>query len=302
MGEDEKTVYPLFDYLVDGQNLIQNPPKSEERMIPSFDGINKSTFKTKMQSIDRLSDMEIMHLIKDNLDMIINDVLRNDKSYKDILLNKRFIMNLVRVMCSIPINHLQRVFCNKVFYDYRVSDLPIDEEISQSFFNLSMVANKDLVQQLIAIGLDEITACTLAMCRFSSTKERINAERLNFVIEQQDPDLMKEQMIIWIYEKLFSSITDLFIATMLEAYNAEDQLKLGENFMDIYGEVGLAVLTILNNMPLDSIRKVLISYACEWEYNGKYEVRFSLRSLSEDYSRISQVVSNLLAEGYYQIP
>lgn len=294
--------YPMKDFIADAQNLVQNPPQQPQRFMPSFEGMNKNNFKTKIVLMDTLSDNDIMILIRDNVDTIVDDILGNDKFYSQLLLNKRFVTIFSRVMCSIPIDYFKRVCCNKVFYDYRCTVENIDEDLWNIFFNLSKTVNGPAVQQLMTLELDEKLACTLAMCRYSSTKEKINAERLNFVIEQQDPNLMKEQMIIWIYEKLFDSVTDLFVAIMLEAYSEEDQSQLGENFMEVYGEVGLAILTILNNMPLNSIRQILMSYYSEWEFSGKYEVRFSLRSLSADYSRISQVVHVLLNEDFYKIP
>ena len=112
---------------------------------------------------------------------------------------------------------------------------------------------------------------------------------------------MNEQMIIWIYEKLFSRISDLFQATMLETYTEQQQIDFGENFMENYGTVGLAILIILNNMTTENIKKVLIGYEAEWQYLGCPPARFSLHALSADYSRIGRVVEYLSSMGK-QIP
>ena len=50
-------------------------------------------------------------------------------------------------------------------------------------------------------------------------------------------------------------------------------------------------------MTSDNIRKVLIGYESEWQYEGKPPVRFSLHALSNDYSRISRVVEYLNSTG-----
>lgn len=293
--------YPMFGYLQDVQRMAQQMPPEPNMVMPSFDGVNRENFIVKMGNIGILSDNEIIHLIKENIDSIVNDVLSNNIPYIHILFNKRFIANFIKVMHSIPIDYTKRVCCNKISYEYLCEDVK-DEEVKKAFLNLSMVTNRDIVNSLISLGLDESLSAMLAMSRFSSVKEKINAERLNFVIAQEDPNLMTEQMIVYIYEKLFDKITDLFVATMLEVYSPEEQLRLGPDFMEVYGTIGLAVLTIVNNMPLENIKHVLISYATDWEYNGRHETRFSLRNLSADYSRISQVVHALLKEGYYNVP
>ena len=67
--------------------------------------------------------------------------------------------------------------------------------------------------------------------------------------------------------------------------------------MEVYGTVGNAVLLILNNMTTENIRKVIVGYSAEWEFLGMPAVRFSLRALSEDYSRITKVANYLNTEG-----
>ena len=110
---------------------------------------------------------------------------------------------------------------------------------------------------------------------------------------------MTEQMIVWIYEKLFDRISPLFYGIMFEVYSSQEEQDFGENFMEIYGTVSLACLDILNNMTSENISAVINRYIKDWEYNGKPRVRFSLRSLSGDYSRISRVVENIVANGSY---
>ena len=162
---------------------------------------------------------------------------------------------------------------------------------------MSKTVNRDYINKLISIGLNETVSINLALCRFSSAHEQTNVKRLNFAIYNRDPQLMNEQMVVWIYEKLFSRISPLFLATMFEVYSPQQQNDFGENFMEVSGTVGLAVLCILNNMTSDNIRKVLMGYSSEWNYKGKPPVRFSLHALSEDYSRISRVVDFLTSSG-----
>ena len=125
-----------------------------------------------------------------------------------------------------------------------------------------------------------------------------NVKRLNFAIYHRY-EIMTEQIIIYIYEKLFDNFSDLFQATMLEVYSKEQQNDFGENFMEVYGLVSLAILVFLNNMTSENIRKVLIRYEEELKLLSYPPVRFSLRALSNDYSRVLSMVDKLNMSGHY---
>ena len=124
-------------------------------------------------------------------------------------------------------------------------------------------------------------------------------KRLNFVICSKDPNVMTEQNIVWIYEKLFDQVSNLFYGIMFEVYTPQQIEDFGESFMEIYGAISLAVLDIINNMTSDAMKRVLAGYYEEWEYMNKPSVRFSLRSLSGDYSHITRVVEYLDSVGKY---
>ena len=108
---------------------------------------------------------------------------------------------------------------------------------------------------------------------------------------------MTEQTIIFIYECLFDRISDLFQAIMFETYSSQEQNDFGEDFMEVYGTIGLAILTILNNMTSENISKVLAGYSTEWEYIGRPPVRFSLKNMSSDFLKITRVVDYLNKQG-----
>ena len=75
-----------------------------------------------------------------------------------------------------------------------------------------------------------------------------------------------------------------------------------ESFLEIYGFVGLAILDILNNMPMESIKEILVYYESEWKYLDRPPVRFSVVSLSRDYSRITEAAEFLNNSGQHYIP
>lgn len=285
--------YPLEDFYRKASQAQSIQPQMTNA---NFDQFNRSAFKQSIPYIDEMDDHNLTILIKNNIDVISEDILHDDPVYAQILTNQKFISAFIRAINSIPIDYAVRLACNKITYDYFTSDHP-DFMIKQQYLNLSKTVNHQYINKLISIGLDETVATNLAICRFSSVNEKTNVKRLNFAIYNRDPSLMTEQMVVWIYEKLFTRISDLFQATMFEVYNQQQQIEFGDNFMEVYGTVGLAVLCILNNMTSDNIRKVLIGYEVEWSYEGKPPVRFSLHALSNDYSRISRVVEYLNSTG-----
>lgn len=278
------------------QKASQMPPSNPKLVDPNFDQLNRNAFKQAIPNINNMDEHSLSVLIKNNLDIIAKDIIDNDAAYVPLLTNMKFISSFIRAVNSVPVDHILQIACNKITYDYFTSDNP-DPNIKQSYLNMSKIVNRDAINKLISIGLDEVTACNLALCRYSSTNEKTNVKRLNFSIYFRDPSVMTEQMIVWIYEKLFTRISDLFQATMFEVYAEQQQIEFGDNFIENYGTVGLAILVILNNMTSENIKKVLVGYEAEWQYLGYPMVRFSLHALSADYSRISRVVEHLSTLG-----
>lgn len=289
--------YPLEGFFQKASNMQPVNPKLVD---PNFDQLNRNAFKQAIPTINQMDEHSLSVLIKNNLDVIARDILEGDSDYAPLLVNMRFINSFIRAVNSVPIDYTTQLACNKITYDYFTSENP-DPTIKQQYLNMSRIVNREAINKLITIGLDENIASNLALCRYSSSNEKTNVKRLNFAIYHRDPNIMSEQMVVWIYEKLFTRISDLFQATMFEVYNEQQQIDFGENFMENYGTVGLAILVILNNMTTENIKKVLIGYEAEWQYHGYPAVRFSLHALSADYSRIGRVVDYLSSVGK-QIP
>lgn len=272
--------------------IVEQPPVKKVQVQLDY----RSNLKEKLSRFSSLEIHDQNTLLKNNLDVICEDILNNDITYASLLRSIDFIDALDRVITAVPIEYKVQLAINKISYDYFTSENP-DNKIKQLYLKLSKSVNSHYIKQLTALGLDETTASNFALCRFSSANETTNVKRLNFAMYCKDPIIMTDQMIVWIYEKLFNRIYDLFEATMFETYTKQQQDDFGSDFMEIYGTVGLAVLIILNNMRSEDIRRVLLKYSIAWEYSHK-PVRFSLHALSGDYSRISRIVDIMTAEGY----
>lgn len=278
------------------QAVTQPEPKKQNIEI-DYSMMSKEFLMKKLMLFNTLDVHDQINTVKNNLETICKDILNNDISYAPVLRNMRFIDIFSKVINSVPIDYQVQIAVNKLSYDYFTSENP-DSEIKRMYLNMSKAVNLHYINQLVGLGLDENTASNLALCRFSSSNEKTNVKRLNFTIQCKDPIIMTDQMVVWIYEKLFSRIYDLFEATMFEVYTAQQQKDFGDDFMEIYGTVGLAVLIILNNMTSENIRKVLLAYSTSWEYSKYPMTRYSLHNLSGDYSRISRIVDIMTAEGY----
>ena len=235
---EETNYYPLYDYLSTAKDHVRNDI-DEPKFFPQFQTF--VDFKSIIPDIDNIQPDKLFGIVRDSIEDIVNDIIQNDSSYNQVILNKNFIEALSRVMNSIPVNYGRKVCCNKIFYDALCVG-NIDKVLYDYFMQMAKVVNFGYIQQLVTIGISEQMACELSVCRFSSTKEYINIQRVNFYIEQQDQKIMTEQKIVSIYEKLFDHVRELFIGTMLETYSDEQMNTFSESFLEIYGFVGLAIL------------------------------------------------------------
>lgn len=289
--------YPFEEFArqIESQPIVQQPT-----VLPNFDAFSIDAFKSKMQNINDISEENLAVIIRNYIDTITDDINNSDPFYNVLFRNQKFVSAFKKAVSYIPIDYKKCLACNKITYDYFTSDNP-DSMIKKDLLDVSKIANKSTILRLINRGLPEEVAANLALSRYSSSHEITNVKRLNFSMYFRDPDLMTEQRIVWIYEEMFNKISDLFFGTMFEVYTQEQQDDFGDNFTEVYGTVGNAVLLILNNMPSDKIQVVLRHYSAEWIYNKRPPVRFSLRCLSEDYSKINRVV-NLLDQNQIIIP
>ena len=129
----------------------------------------------------------------------------------------------------------------------------------------------------------------MALCRYSSFKEKKNIERVNYVIIKTAG--ITEQNIIDIYALFFKTeVSKLFETIMLDVwtnFNNEDEV---EN----YGLISLSIMDILESMPSQNIQYVLTSYSGTLTLQRIKSVRFSMYSNSKsDYPRVYSVIEEL---------
>lgn len=261
-----------------------------------------------LQDIDNISDYDLYELIKINYNQILKEIFRKENAdLVKIITNTRFLSIFIQVINCINISEEERIYCNKMAYDYitmpNISNNKVDEHVKQLFISLSNSVNKHVLPGLLSLGLDEQLASMLAICRFSSMKEFVNVRRINHIMICSDPTVMTSQNIIYIYEKLFDKFTDLFIATMYDVYDDVELEAISYNASEIYSNISLAIVDILNSMTSVDIRKVLLAYGMDYALDMNRKIRFSINTLAQcDYNRIYQIVDNLLVYEGINVP
>jgi len=259
----------------------------------------------KLSNIDKVSDKELYSLLKIGYKDLLKDIFNKDTPlYLTLLTNSKFITIFIQVLSSEILDYDCKVYCNKIAYDYLTLSENKDKYIQQLYYTLSKVVNRGIIPGLLGLGIQEDLASYIALARYSSLKEMINVERVNFIIISSSKEhVMAEQMIVWIYEKLFDRVTPLFEGVMFDILTEDDEDNYTDNMLETYSTISLAVLDIMNNLPSQDIRKVLISYVGDYELvyrkPNQKTTRFSMDSLSTDYSRINQAIEDLKLETIY---
>lgn len=284
LDDIEKSAKPKKEVETININLGQSP-------------LVKISLDDLLRDLDSIPDNQLYEILSSSYDTILNNVfIKNDIEYLSILTNRRVIVYLTDILGKVQINIITRTYCNKLVYDYITSLNDKDEDISDLLMDLSKVVNRDLIPIIIGLGINEELANTIVMSRFSSFKEIVNTKRLNTVLMNSPIEIMSEQTLVYIYERLYERMIPLFEGTMFDVIPDNN---MNEESSELYSRISLAVLDILENMEMADIFKVITSYIND--YYALFQssgIRFSLRSLSGDFSRINYVVKSLESEGY----
>jgi len=280
------------------------PPVQAKEYVPvRFNYFSQQAFDNTIANLDNMSDLEVMDFIKMHIKTIENKAIRKDQSLLEIFYNWKFLYNYRIVIDNLPFDHLRRTIINMSFYNYSCIDKSQRRsDVYDLLRDMSLNVNKKEIKQLMAYGLDRISAHIIVCSRYSSIIERINILRMNFYICTFSSIDITEQMIVWIYETLFESVTTFFITTLLEfptiTYNWNTRSELLE-FEEIRSRVYNVVLLFVDNLPYNDIRSILTSYSREWMALKCPKTAISLNHLSSEYSRIRNIVSEINANGNF---
>lgn len=277
---------------------LEQDPETAEKEVFTLGFLDRFTFDDFINTLDQHTDDEVYMFLRANMEYIANRILAGEWENLNVLISDKFLDNYRKVLETTQIVQAVRIVTNYICYDFLTLRTNM-EKTKRKLLSMSKLVNHREIQSLRGLGLTESVACNLALGRFSSIKEEVNIRRLNFIICHKDVMVMTEQMIVWIYEKLFDRVGLLFCETMFEYYSPEQSVDLGGDFMEIYSTISLAILDIVNNMTTPEINLILRQYLDKWVYLGRPPTRFSLISLSNDYARINAVVEELTRKGEY---
>ena len=253
--------------------------------------IGGSNIKSKLSNIDSLTNADIYNIFGTYLNDILDCIFKDkDQQLIELFTNARFITVATQAMYNITPTTTQRRRLNKLAYDYLIlKNDNKSKEISALMINFSKVVNKDITPRLCGYGLSEDVATMIALARYSSEREITNTKRLNRVIMQQPMKIMTEQMIVDIYCALYTSALDLFEGVM---YDIASYQTLNENEKEIYGTITLALLDIINELPMSLIKEVLRCFTNNQQMlHPDSRLRFNIESFCpEDYPRLDECI------------
>lgn len=278
--------------------------KSKLEPITSSEGRDFPIFITPELAVKKISDILNSENINESvlfdyiskyytiiLDEVFGKNNPNPSAFK-VLMNTKYLEIFLRVLRNVTaIPEKYRIFCNKLCYDYlKHKERPKEKYTESLLLNMSRIVNKSIIPQLLGI-LPEDLASHIALARYSSLNEKVNAKRMNRVIIHSDPEFMTEQRIIDIYGKLFTKVTHLFEGIMFDVL---DEFWSGEEEL-LYSTINLAILDILESMESGDIRKVLVAYCGDRKMMyPESKVRFSIKSISPtDYPRLTYMIEYL---------
>lgn len=261
----------------------------------------------KIKSLDNLSDQDIYILVRDYYDTILTDIFESKDNNKksdfiDLFMQPKFIIALTQVMYNIPpenITSQTKRRLNKMSFDYlMIDENDRDKYISGLLMALSKTVNRDKIPRLCTIPLPEDMASLLALARYSSEKEVLNVKRLNKVLMSQPLTSLSEQKIVDIYLALFEHVLPLFIGVLLDVVSPQN---MNSNSSEIYGLITLAMLDIMNELPIADIKTGLVRFEeTKQIWYPDSPLRLNLESCSEeDYPRVLCAIDQLKSEGVY---
>lgn len=281
------------------------------KIIPAANPMfNNSILFKNIKDVPNMSNVELREFINNNFDRILSSVYTGDTinehvacfqdprfldAFADVLQRKRFFENdtIIKI--------------NNICYDY-ISFNNRDEAILNRLVSISNIINRMLIPRLLGLGISNNLASILLIARFSSFELNTCVKRVNFIIISQPKVLMTEEMITEIFKILYPGpeiwvkIFQYFMLDVIPEYTENDSW-VSEDVEEVNSLINLSILDILNIQPSAIIRSTLVEYAESYSIlNRNKPVRFSMQTLSDDYSRINDIVNYLRYQEQIIVP
>ena len=265
-----------------------------------------NALKFNIDNMNNMSDADLRNFIFNSLDSILNKLFASNEAakYVNYFRDARFLDALTDVI--VAKNFLEKVQCiriNTICYHYlTLPDSEKDNAIVSRIIKLSNIVNKTNLPRLLGLGLSENLATMILISRYSDIDFNICVRRVNFVLLTQPKELMSQKMITEIYKCIYNVLEEwyrIFPCIMVDTipdYSETDNRTwwVTEDVYEINSVMNLSILEILDELPTQTIRNTLVNYteAISSVYANK-RTRFSLRTLSDDFYRINEVINSL---------
>ena len=167
---------------------------------------------------------------------------------------------------------------------------------------LANIINSPYMPRLLGLGLSSHVASLLLIARWSNLDPRVCVRRVNFIIIQQAKEFMIQEKIVQIMKILYELDRDqrnyikIFPYIMMDVLGDYDDAVpsthwITDEIQEVDSTLSLAALDILNEFTDTNIRHVLVNYTESYKLvHSNKPIRFSMRRLSDDYSRINDVI------------
>ena len=246
------------------------------------------------------SEGEIFDILKNSYPVLLSEevVKKNKDLVRNLFTNDKVLLMLDKLLSNTLITQEQRVYLNKIIYSMIINNVTTSEYAYSLL--MSIAKNNNPEAGTLTLYLPTNVANALAVMRNSSFKEMNNVRRVNdFMLHSLSLNDSTEQTIVNIYDTLYRSVTSLFEGIMIDV---KDMSSLSETEREIYGLQGIAILDIIEQMPIQYIEKVLTTYYGDLHMTFlDCPTRFSLLSIAAcDYPRITDVNKRVSAMGGYR--
>lgn len=269
------------------------------------EGERYTMFENPNKIYDRFSEVK-GRIVYDGYNKMIEYVQQNiltllssavDKKPKALrtITDKDFLVALDMSGIALDREYTNRF--NRVYRAYVINpanNVLYNEENACLLGKIAIRMNREMINNLMSLGLSESYALWISVNRNSSTDERRNIRRMVRAMQHMDPDIMTEQMVVNVFSKTFSDqLTNLFISIMTDRFDAFDD----DNEKYVYSAVSNAILDILNTMDIDEIKDIVFEYENELKRSG-VKGRFSMMAISPgEYPAICRAMDEIEAMG-----
>jgi hypothetical protein len=288
------SLFPSYDNIKDKEDVVINKP-----LFTTIE-YKIGTIANKINNIDDIDDSNIKDIIIRQHSMILNYDLflstpENRIHAQQLFTNKRFLANFIAVIKIISLS-VHEIYClNKLAYDYYIIPEK-DQEVSDLLYRLTTDVNIKEISILSGIiGMEH--AKNLAMIMKSSFKEDKIIHRINNYIVRSNMEISVQNIIdILCYSNI--KFTIIFTNTMLET----KPLNINEFQAQKFDYISLALLSILESLPMDDIKKVIYDYYFILSVaTANKSVRFSLNT-ANGFQRVIKVLKNMKVEDNIVVP